>query len=277
MPMATLIEYNPNIIIMKPGAFLYCALFLGLVLVLAGCTSPVPGAPEVTPTEPVPTTGPGAAETASPAPTNQAIPVTPSPTALSTDDINSHFMDVAFGEGNIFLERIPFYDRKITISINGGTPPDLAAMEDFAARFNELSRSTKLFENIKDGQTGNIRIKFLPGDGLKAIDVTSEAGWLNKEFRCGDRTCAKVRDYDIYINSEMEGDMRTHYLLRSFLYVLGFNGDSMKYPDSIFYYTNQDTTRLSFLDEKAVQIMYGLGTYNGMTVDDVKKVIFFKS
>jgi len=51
----------------------------------------------------------------------------------------------------------------------------------------------------------------------------------------------------------------------------------MKYPDSIFYYTNQDTTRLSFLDEKAVQIMYGLGTYNGMTVDDVKKVIFFKS
>ena len=249
-------------------------LFLVGCLAFSGClTSPPVAEPVQVTTTIVPTTIPATAgpvtETATPTPTPTAI-------GLSSEDINLHFMDVAFGGGNLFLERLPLSSKKTTISLNAGTEPDKIVVESFATRFNVLSQSNKLFENIKEGQTGDIRIKFLPPAGLKAIDLTSEMGWLNEEYTCNGVTCAKIKGYDIYLNAEMEGDQRVHYLLRSLLYTLGFKGASLRYPDSIFAYPDNAATGLSFLDEKALQVMYGLGMDNGMTVDDVKRVLFFR-
>ena len=51
----------------------------------------------------------------------------------------------------------------------------------------------------------------------------------------------------------------------------------MKYQDSIFFDGGTDVTSLSRLDSKAVQIMYGLGLWNGMTVEDVKKRVLVTS
>jgi hypothetical protein len=206
-----------------------------------------------------------------------AIPTfTPQPTVLSSEDINLHFIDVAFGSGNIFLERLPLSSRRTTISLNAGRASDRETIESFILKFNVLSQSNKLFENTKTGQSGDIRIKFLSPDGLNAIDLSSEVGWLNREFSCNGMTCAKVKGYDIYINDQLEGDQRTHYLLRALLYTLGFKGDSLRYRDSIFAFPENNATSLSFLDEKAVQVMYGLGMDNGMTVEDVKRVLFFR-
>jgi hypothetical protein len=185
-------------------------------------------------------------------------------------------MDVAFGGGNLFLERLPLSSKRTTISLNAGTESDKLVIESFAVRFNALSQSNKLFENTKEGQTGDIRIKFLSPEGLKAIDLTYDMGWLNHEYACDKGICAKIKGYDIYLNAHMEGEQRTHYLLRSLLYTLGFKGDSLRYPDSIFSYPENTATGLSFLDEKALQVMYGLGMDNGMTVDDVKRVLFFR-
>lgn len=249
-------------------------LIAGLCLASCGCIG-VPGGQEpgtasgtATPTA-LPTTAAPVDETPTPAPTPSAI-------VLSSEDINLHFMDIAFGSGNIFLERLPLSSKRTTISLNAGTDSDREAIEAFAVKFNTLSQSNKLFENTKAGQTGDIRIKFLPPEGMGAIEKDGEMVWLNREFDCDGTTCARIRGYDIYLNSEMSGSQRTHYLIRSLLYTLGFKGDSLRYPDSIFAYPGNNVTGLSFIDEKALQVMYGLGMDNGMTVDDVKRVLFFR-
>lgn len=255
--------------------FSFLAIFTLAFLAVAGCLSPSPptAVSETTtlPTLPPP---PGTVVTETETPVIPAF--TPAPTLLSSEDINLHFIDVAFGSGNIFLERLPLSTRRTTISLNAGRDSDRETIEAFILKFNALSQSNKLFENTKTGQSGDIRIKFLPPDGLKAVDLSSEVGWLNREFSCDGMTCAKIRGYDIYINDQMEGDQRTHYLLRALLYTLGFKGDSLRYRDSIFAFPENNATSLSFLDEKAVQVMYGLGMDNGMTVDDVKRVLFFR-
>ncbi|OPX67536.1 MAG: hypothetical protein A4E37_01372 [Methanoregulaceae archaeon PtaB.Bin056] len=260
---------------MQSRVFFYLSLVIAVgCLSFSGCLTahsagdPVPQTHTPAPTT-VPTTSVPPTETLTPIPTPTAI-------GLSSEDINLHFMDVAFGGGNLFLERLPLSSKRTTISLNAGREPDKILIESFAVKFNLLSQSNKLFENTKAGQTGDIRIKFLPPEGLKAIDLTSEMGWLNQEYTRGGITCAKIKGYDIYLNSEMEGDLRDHYLLRSLLYTLGFKGASLRYQDSIFAYPENTATELSFLDEKALQVMYGLGMDNGMRVEDVKQVLFFR-
>ena len=260
---------------MHSRVFFYLSLLLvGGCLAFSGClTAPAPEEPVPEMHTPAPTTVQTTfvpiVETPTPRPTPTAI-------GLSSEDINLHFMDVAFGGGNLFLERLPLSSKRTTISLNAGRESDKVLIESFAVKFNLLSQSNKLFENTKEGQTGDIRIKFLPPDGLKAIDLTSEMGWLNQEYTRGGITCAKIKGYDIYLNSEMEGDMRDHYILRSLLYTLGFKGATLRYQDSIFAYPENTVTELSFLDEKALQVMYGLGMDNGMRVEDVKRVLFFR-
>ena len=68
---------------------------------------------------------------------------------------------------------------------------------------------------------------------------------------------AKIGSGTIYINDNLKGDLRTHILLRSLLYELGCKGESLNYPDSMFYYDDNTNIRLSLIDKKAVQIMYG--------------------
>ncbi|MDD1719280.1 MAG: hypothetical protein LUQ25_04405, partial [Methanoregulaceae archaeon] len=129
----------------------------------------------------------------------------------------------------------------------------------------------------KSGTTGRIQIKFVSEEGLKAIDLSNSPGWLNKEFKNDTKSYAKVKDNVVYVNSDLSGPMRTHFILLGMLFELGFKGETLKYQDSLFYYRGTTTTSLSAIDEKAVQIMYGLGLYNGMTVEDVKKRVFIKS
>jgi hypothetical protein len=77
----------------------------------------------------------------------------------------------------------------------------------------------------------------------------------------------------IFINSNLKGDKRTHWILRGLLDNLGFPGETYDYPDSIFYAGSETTTRLSDLDWKAVQLMYGSKITPGMTSDRVKALL----
>lgn len=250
-----------------------------IAVLLGGCTAMQNTPPDTTVTvapSPVPST---IAATPIPSTASTQVQVTPTsrPPQLTSDDVNNHFMDLAFGGGNIYLERITTSPNPITFSISGGTDSDKATIEAFFKEFNDLSQSVQLFENLKEGNSGQIQIKFLSPDGLEAIDMKSSNAWLNKEFKSDGVTYAKVKDNQIYINSALQGDARKHYILLAILFELGFKGETLKYPDSIFYYQGNNVTGLSMVDEKAAQIMYGLGLYNGMTVDDVKKRVFLKS
>lgn len=250
-----------------------------IAVLLGGCTSventsPGTAVTSALGTAPATTTPTSIASTIG---TLVPAPTTSLPPQLTSDDVNNHFMDLAFGGGNIYLERITTSPNPITFSISGGTESDKATIEAFFREFNDLSQSVQLFENLKEGTSGQIQIKFLSPDGLEAIDMKSSNAWLNKEFKSNGIIYAKVKDNQVYINSALQGDTRKHYILLAILFELGFKGETLKYPDSIFYYEGNNVTGLSVVDEKAARIMYGLGLYNGMTVDDVKKRVFLKS
>jgi hypothetical protein len=265
---------------MNPNSWKSIGFFLVIIFLVffSGCTSTENKQPGESITPIITTSPTSSIKQATPVPTIERTSLTtqsPVVPPLTTEDINLHFIDVAFGGGNVYLERLPYSEKRSTISISNGNPSDEATIQSFISDFNELSQSNKLFENIKDGQA-DFNIKFIADSGMDAIDTTSDAGWLNREFKCGDKVCAKVKNYDIYINADLEGAQRTHYLLRGLLFSMGFKGESMKYSDSIFFYLPNNNTELSYLDQKAVQIMYGLGMRNGMTVEDVKGKLFFK-
>jgi hypothetical protein len=250
-----------------------------IALLLGGCTTmqntvpvtTVTATPGPVPATTVTTSVPTAISTQVP------VPTTSPPPQLTSDDVNNHFMDLAFGGGNIYLERISTSPNPVIFSISGGSDSDKTTIETFFKEFNDLSQSVQLFENLKEGTTGQIQIKFLSPEGLDAIDMKTSDPWLNKEFKKDGVTYAKVKDNQVYINSALQGDTRKHYILLGILFELGFKGETLKYPDSIFYYQGNNVTGLSLVDVKAAQIMYGLGLYNGMTVEDVKKRVFLKS
>ncbi|MCX6701144.1 MAG: hypothetical protein NTV68_14720 [Methanomicrobiales archaeon] len=262
---------------------IYTAILIFMVL-FSGCTTAPGKVSEVNSTNTVAST---TVATVSPSVTISIPSATASPTLLvgfTSEDVNLHFMDLAFGGGNVYLERQPFsttVQKPVSISVSNPNTDDIKIIEKFAVDFNGLSQSTKLSENVKEGTTGQIQVKFIPPAGFGAIEMAPPVGvpinWVNKEFKKDGVTYAKVKNNIIYINSDLQGAERQHDLLLALLFELGFKGSTMKYPDSIFFDSGNDVTSLSKIDSKAVQIMYGQGMYQGMTVDDVKKRVLITS
>jgi len=249
---------------------------------VAGCSTASPSSPGTTSTpSPTLTSTPAIATTLPPSPTvavTQALPqaVVTTLAAITSDDITTHFLDLAFGSGNTQLYRLPnkasVNTPKNSISLFDGDASDLALIQDFVAQFNDLSATNKFSENIKSGNNADIVIQFVSSAGMDAIPTES----YTQEYKSGGVSYAKIGPSTIYINSDLKGDIRNHIVLRSLLYVLGFRGESLKYPDSIFYYQDATNTKLSLIDQKAIQIMYSSGLYPGMTVADVRNVVYVK-
>lgn len=255
-----------------PSVLMVIALFI----ISSGCTNTtsvdIPPVQTTVTTTTVSTILPTTVPTISPITLTTTAPVQ---TSITTEDINLHFIDLAFGGGNVYLQRFPYSPKLVTISIQGANPSDITTVESFILEFNQISQSTKLFENVKEGKSGDIVIQFVPSNGMDAFDV-SLYGPNAKECHCGNMVCAKVIGHTIYLNSDLSGLQRVHMIKETLLFSLGFRGESLKYPDSMFYYGPNNNTELSFIDQKAVQIMYGSGMYSGMTVEEVRQKLFFK-
>jgi hypothetical protein len=194
--------------------------------------------------------------------------VVQTPRQISSDDIKTHFLDIALGVETFGIsKRIP---RDISMDIT--TTSDTEIVQNFILEFNDLSTSKNIFENIKSGTMGDLQIKFIPQEGMK--DLSSDF----KKFKSNDIITAIIDTEAniIYINNNLIGDQRNHTILRSLYYSLGVKGDSLAYPDSLFYYDDNNNTRLTLLDKKAVEILFGKGIWNGMYVDDIKQVIYLK-
>jgi len=260
-------------------SFLVIAVIISCVLI-AGCTDSTvsqqeTGAPTTVPTVP-PTTVPA---TPSPLPTINftPAPVTTTVVPLTSEDVTQHFLDVAFGAGNSHLERLPYaptLDKpKNSIAFYNGDQGDMNILQQFIAQFNDLSSTNQFLTNFKSGTEGDVVIKFISPSGMDAIPQET----VVKEYKSTNASYSKISANTIYINSDLSGDLRDHVLLRSFLYFIGFRGETLRYPDSIFYYGDNTNTQLTLADQKAIQIMYSSGLYPGMTVDDVRKIVFVKS
>jgi len=261
--------------------FFFLIIVLTAVLILAaGCTGPssvqAPAATTV-PSTPMPTPViTFTVNTLVPA-TSAPVVTATTPLPLTSDDVTQHFMDLAFGSGNTQLNRLAYNATlkfpKNSISLFSGNSADTALIQSFIDQFNDLSATNQFLTNIKTSTNADIVIRFVPQTGMDAI--TEE--FYTKEIKSGNISYAKIGPHIIYVNNDLTGDERSHIVLRSLLYALGFQGETLKYPDSVFYYQPNTNTRLTLVDQKAIQIMYGAGLYPGMTVANVKNVVYVKT
>jgi hypothetical protein len=230
-------------------------------------------------------TEPSTASLAQPSPTLMAptSPTTEIPSAqatakLSLDEIKLHFMDLAYGAGNAYLERWNATENngRIIISVTANNDADIPLLETAAREFNSMSQTNQLSGQIKQGENGNIAIKFLPENGMDGIALNTSEDLTNREFRLDGVTAAKITHGTIFIDANLKGDVRNHIIIRSLFYEMGFVGDTQKYPDSIFYGEDNTNVNLTYADLKAIEIMYGAGLTHGMSVSDVKNVVYIR-
>lgn len=261
-------------------------LLLGSVL-LMGCTgtgspgsasTPTATPAEAAPTTAIPTSATVAQTSTAPVTTHTAAPST-LPVSYTTNDTNKHFVDIAFGPDYSYIYK--WNKQLVVVAVTGTyTDGDVKTLNDFFRVFNSYSSSTKLPAEVKQSDNGVIVLNFLPESSLK--NINPDNGWKisrNHEtgsINCIYKTMVSVAGGDvgnIYINSDLQGNARTHWILRSLLYELGFPGETGTYPDSIFYPESDTTTSLSKIDLKALELMYGSKISSGMTLSQIKDLL----
>ena len=209
-------------------------------------------------------------------------PVTTTLAAISGDDIKNHFLDIAYTSTNR-VERLDFYSSRprVVVSASSASDDDIAVLEKTIKTFNDASRTVKLSENVKNTDSGDILIRFLPEDGLKAIDLNTAADTgpfsdvlTRRELYQGDVIAAKVLRGTVYVNGNLKGDAKKHALVRGLMYELGLTGETTKYPDSVFYAGENTNVDLSSIDKKAIAMLYESQFYNGMNAEGLRYVIY---
>ncbi len=267
-----------------------CILTIGLVLVIlaGGCVSTAPSSqPAATstlvtgtiPVQPPPVTS--SETTAVPV----VIPSPPVTQALySSNDIYRHFVDIAFGPDHPAI--IKWNKELVHVAVTGNyDSKDIKTINNFLQVFNSYSGTTKLPREVQQGETlGDIVINFLPESSLNNINLDTswkisrnpENGTINFIYKTNPFQYGVIT-HTVYINSDVKGDARTHWILRSLLYELGFPGETGMYPDSIFYSGSDTVTSLNKIDLKALELMYSTKISNGMDLSRVKQLLFIDS
>lgn len=272
----------------------YGALSIGLIILLVcivGCTSTAPSI------QPTATATPEIGTTAVPTTTitlssTTAVPTTQEITTLSTtmqasyssNDINKHFVDIAFGPDYSYINK---WSRQLVgVAVTGAyTDDDIKTLNEFFKLFNSYSSYTKLPSEVKQSEAkAAIVLNFLPESSLK--NVNSDNSWkisrnretdtINYIYKTTGSQFGGTTE-TIYINSDLKGNVRTHWVLRSLLYELGFPGETGTYTDSIFNSDSETVTSLSKIDLKALELMYGTKITYGMSLNQIRQLLLIDS
>jgi Protein of unknown function (DUF2927) len=244
-------------------------------------TTTAPVSVQVT-TTPTPVTMVPATSAVTAVPTVTTTRLTTTAALFSADDVRNHFLDVTYASTNR-LEHLNYSAGKsrVIISAVSADDDDIALIEKTAKDFNDASPTIKLSENIKETGTGDLFIKFLPQDGLSAVNLfeAPETGpfpedLTRRELYQGSIPAAKIVRGTIYINANLKGDARRHVVVRSLMYEMGLTGDTTKFTDSVFYAGENTNVDLSPVDKKVIAMLYGEGFSNGMTVEDIRKIVY---
>jgi hypothetical protein len=236
---------------------------------------------DIVTTEAVPITEAPVTPAATGSPT-VATPQVTTTAPVSGDDVTNHFLDIAYRSTNR-LERLNYESGKarVVISAISASNDDIALIEKTVLDFNDASRTVKLSENVKDTGSGDIVIKFLTEDGLSAINLaeapasaTLSENLTNGELYQGSTLAAKIMRGTIYINADLKQEARRHILVKSLMYQMGLTGETTKYPDSVFSATENTNVDFTPVDKKAIAILYEPGLYNGMTMDQIRNIIY---
>jgi hypothetical protein len=267
--------------------FILLSILLIGIVCIAGCTSST-STPAATPTpqivyvtvlvtqtpasQPSLQTTSGSAEIPTANPTEQL--------AYTTDQINKHFIDVAFSSD--YQNVVRWSALVVKDSVTGAyTPNDEMIISNISQQFNEYSTTTQLPSKPTEGIEGNIVINFLPTSSLQTLtaDVSynsvNQKQVINKDASGTVASIYRVTGptWTVYINSDLTGDERTHYIVRGLLYTLGFVGQTGTYPDSIFYSAPNTITTPNIIDWDVIQLMYGNKISAGMNLTDVENIL----
>ncbi len=266
-------------------------LAIGLILVIlaGGCTSTAPSAQPTATSTIVPGTTPFPTPPKVTSSETAAIPeVIPSSTITqtlySTSDIYKHFVDIAFSPDYPSIHK--WNKEFVHVALTGNyDSTDIKTINNFLQVFNSYSTTTKLPKEVQQSETlGDIVVTFLPESSLNNINLDTswkisrnpENGTINFIYKTNPFQYGVIT-HTVYINSDLKGNARTHWILRSLLYELGFPGETGMYPDSIFYSGSDTVTSLSKIDLKALELMYGTKISNGMSLNKIREILVIDS
>jgi hypothetical protein len=148
----------------------------------------------------------------------------------------------------------------------------------FISQFNNYSSTTKISENINYDNPADIDLNFQPATNMIQINTSIEyknpqTGTQYFALSGGSPLINSDLMQKTYVNSDLKDEERKRWILRAVLYNLGFYGETAKYPESIFYAGTTNSSQLSVIDLKALQLMYGTKITNGMTKSRVSNVM----
>lgn len=250
----------------------FLIVIIGFLLII-GCTSQIPQQEQtstVSPTQTITETPTLPDTTPSATPTSERI--------YTDDEINRHFLNIAFGRDNYYLVKIyTSSSNRVGFSLYGqNTPEDEQFMTDFAKNYNRFTATTTFHDPpIRTDEKG-VYLGFFPSNYLKSIEeaqiVYREIDPSNDDYLF--IITSKYGDFThYYVNSDLTGDRRNHYIMRAMLYYLGFPGVTNTYPESFFYAENRDGVTLISLDKSAINVMYDKRIIAGMPINAVKNVL----
>ncbi|MDO9325553.1 MAG: hypothetical protein Q7T80_11430 [Methanoregula sp.] len=206
--------------------------------------------------------------------TTVIIVVTPTLQSYSSVDIGNHLIEIAFGPDSNAIKKPT--KELITIGCVGMyEASDLVLLQDFINEFNAYSSTTKISENIQLAGAGDIPLQFIPDNQISQIQQDKILS-MSKDVNTGTYyfvNTGEITGAKTYVNSDLKGNERQRWILRSVLYNLGFLGETAKYPNSIFYYGSNNVTQMNAIDLKALQLMFGKKVTNGMTRANLKAFI----
>jgi hypothetical protein len=215
-----------------------------------------------TPTQTTTAAKPTATPTTTPTTAIPATTLVPTPQLYSSSDIGNHLKDIAFGPDNSVIKKPKKELMEITYS-GSYQNDDIVLLNNFISQFNNYSATQKISTNVNFNSPADIWINFLPDYALKQIQLKPTAS-VYKDFSTG-RYYFIYNGEETHINSELDGNERKRWILRAIMYNLGFFGETIKYPKSVFYAGSNDVNQLSDIDLKALQLMYGKIVTNGMS------------
>jgi hypothetical protein len=270
------------------SVFLLLMLIAGM-LFMAGCmssTSAPNATPVATPTPQVVNVTATATPTVTIPTTTQIIPTPTS--AYSADEIDNHFMDIAFNSKFQTLGELSASGDQVAIT-GSYTDNDVSTLTNFLLQCNNNSPGMQLpTVPILRGGSGDITFNFMSQSSLEDLaQAQPTVGQVNRDSSGeivsiyksvanprGNATYSYIYRYGtVFFNNNLTGDERTHYMIRGLLYYLGFVGQTTTYPDSIFYAGQNNIITPNGIDWQAINVMYEGKVTPGMTYNNVLNVI----
>lgn len=203
----------------------------------------------------------------------------PAPTYVPIKEINKHFLTIAFSEYNGVVLR---QERKTPISVSlfgNVTKEDVVVVEQFIRDFNRVSKTQKLYGNIKYGEDADLWINIFHEPELHSLEKdfkgNDQVQYVHYETLFSDTILYSV-DFSgqVYVNGDLPREKRNHYIIRALMSFMGITGEATD-EDSFFYPGNTEQANLTDSDWKAVMILYGPSMKYNMTMSDAKNRLYW--